>query len=56
MRPYKKAWTVEDAVAEITLCSGSHFDPSLVQAFLNCLPKIVEVKQQFADDVARPEQ
>ena len=56
VRPYKKAWTVEDAVAEITLCSGSHFDPSLVQAFLNCLPKIVEVKQQFADDVARPEQ
>jgi len=33
-RPYKKAWSVEDAVAEIQSQSGRHFDPSVVAAFL----------------------
>lgn len=33
-RPYKKAWTVEDALAEITRCSNAQFDPAVVQAFL----------------------
>ena len=49
VRPYKKAWTVEDAVTEIKKSSGSHFDPMLVDAFLRCLPKIVEVKLDYAD-------
>jgi putative two-component system response regulator len=53
-RPYKKAWTVEEAVTEIKKCSGSHFDPALVEVFLRCLPEIVSVKQQFADDAVRP--
>ena len=34
-RPYKKAWTVEDAVNLIDENSGSHFDPSLVLLFHN---------------------
>jgi len=33
-RPYKTAWTVEDAVAEIERSSGTHFDPQVVVAFL----------------------
>lgn len=33
-RPYKKAWPLEDAYAEITRCSGSHFDPACVAAFI----------------------
>jgi len=33
-RPYKSAWTIEDAVAEITRSSGTHFDPQIVEAFL----------------------
>ena len=32
-RPYKAAWTVEAAYAEIIRCSGSHFDPGCVAAF-----------------------
>lgn len=54
VRPYKRAWSVEEAVTEIASCSGSHFDPALVGVFLACLPRIVEVKDQFADDVATP--
>ena len=54
VRPYKEAWSVEEAVTEIKNCSASHFDPALVEVFLHCLPKIVEVKRQFADDLTSP--
>ena len=33
-RPYKKAWTIDDALAEIKSQSGTHFDPQVVEAFL----------------------
>jgi putative two-component system response regulator len=34
-RPYKPAWSVPDAVAEITQQSGRQFEPRVVEAFLN---------------------
>jgi putative two-component system response regulator len=34
-RPYKRAWTFEETMAEITLLKGIHFDPKLVEAFLD---------------------
>jgi putative two-component system response regulator len=33
-RPYKEAWRVEDALAEIDRQRGRQFDPRLVDAFL----------------------
>ncbi|WP_051963231.1 HD domain-containing phosphohydrolase [Deinococcus misasensis] len=33
-RPYKKAWSMEEALQEIQRLSGSHFDPQVVQALL----------------------
>ena len=33
-RPYKTAWTLSDARAEIVRCSGTQFDPRVVEAFL----------------------
>jgi putative two-component system response regulator len=33
-RPYKRAWPVERAIAEIRLGAGSQFDPRVVAAFL----------------------
>jgi putative two-component system response regulator len=33
-RPYKRAWSREDALAEIRRGAGSHFDPRLAEAFL----------------------
>jgi response regulator RpfG family c-di-GMP phosphodiesterase len=32
-RPYKEAWPLEDAVAEIQRLRGRHFDPRVVNAF-----------------------
>ncbi|WP_141501492.1 HD domain-containing phosphohydrolase [Paenibacillus luteus] len=34
-RPYKDAWTSEEALAEIERQSGYHFDPQIVVAFLH---------------------
>jgi len=34
-RPYKKAWPVEEAVAEIQAQSGRHFDPAIIEVFLS---------------------
>jgi len=40
-RPYKKAWTVSEARAEINRQSGSHFDPACVIAFEASWPEIL---------------
>jgi putative two-component system response regulator len=42
-RPYKAAWPIEKAYAEIIRSSGSHFDPSCVAAFRAQWPHIVAV-------------
>jgi len=36
-RPYKPAWTPADALAEIKVQSGRHFDPEVVTAFVRLL-------------------
>lgn len=33
-RPYKRAWPLSEALAEIRRLRGSHFDPAIVDAFL----------------------
>jgi HD-GYP domain-containing protein (c-di-GMP phosphodiesterase class II) len=30
LRPYKKAWTIEEALSEIQRNSGTRFDPQIV--------------------------
>ena len=51
-RPYKKPWTVDDALAWIARESGEHFDPRLVSLFLPLKSALVEIMTQFRD---RPE-
>ena len=48
-RPYKKAWEVEDAVNLIKDNSGSHFEPLLVDHFLDKLPEILAIRQRYSD-------
>ncbi len=48
-RPYKKAWSLEDAVAEIESSAGTHFDPDLVPRFLAILPQVKQVMQRYAE-------
>ncbi|MEL0166619.1 MAG: HD domain-containing phosphohydrolase [Pseudomonadaceae bacterium] len=49
VRPYKKAWSVEDAVALIREQSGKHFDPDLVDCFLRRLDEIQRVRERWAE-------
>ncbi len=51
-RPYKKAWSVEDAVEEIRKMSGVHFDPMVVDIFVAILPEIRSIKREI-DALAR---
>ncbi|NEX21341.1 two-component system response regulator [Thiorhodococcus mannitoliphagus] len=48
-RPYKPAWAVEKAVALIEQEAGRHFDPTLVGAFREVLPQVLEVRDRYAE-------
>jgi PAS domain S-box-containing protein len=60
-RPYKRAWSVEDAIAEIGRGAGTQFDPRVVTAFLalreslaSLLDDLVEAdrpKQSLLDEI-----
>ncbi|WP_248281325.1 HD domain-containing phosphohydrolase [Azoarcus sp. TTM-91] len=52
VRPYKPAWPVEDACALLREQRGRHFDPELVDRFLDCLPEVLEVKARWAETAA----
>ncbi len=45
-RPYKEAWPFEQAVHEIWRGKGSHFDPRLVDCFMQNLPTIKQIYGQ----------
>jgi putative two-component system response regulator len=49
-RPYKRPWRPEDAFAEIERVAGSHFDPAIARAFLECRPDVLAVMARFADE------
>jgi len=49
-RPYKKAWSIEDACKLLKEGSGSHFDPACVAAFFTDFDEILTIKNQFVDD------
>lgn len=48
-RPYKKAWTVDDALALLRQEKGRHFDPAIVDTFIEILPTILDIKSRHAD-------
>lgn len=47
LRPYKKAWTVEEALGQIRTGRGGQFDPVCVDAFLEVVPEILETRERF---------
>lgn len=49
VRPYKAAWSVEDAVELLNKERGRHFDPHLVELFIQQLPAILEIKERWAE-------
>lgn len=51
-RPYKKAWSVPDAVQYMRLQSAISFDPHLLDVFLSNLDDVAAIRHQFADSPA----
>ena len=50
-RPYRKACTIYEAKEEIIRCSGSQFDPEIVEAFLSISPEEwLKIKQEVERD------
>lgn len=50
VRPYKRAWSIDQATEYINGLAGKHFDPDCVQAFSDCLSQIETVRAQLADE------
>lgn len=49
VRPYKKAWTAQDAMALIESEAGQHFDPQLVALFVGLMDELLAISQRWAD-------
>ena len=49
-RPYKKAWTLEEAVDFLVAGSGKHFDPDCVRAFLNAWDDVLGIRDRFTEE------
>lgn len=49
VRPYKKAWSTEQALALFEEQKGKHFDPNVVEAFKRVLPQVIEIQKRLAD-------
>ena len=50
VRPYKRAWSSEEAIAYLREEAGRSFDPSLVALFIDLLPQILEVGARYRDE------
>ncbi len=49
VRPYKKAWSVDEAVEDMHTQSGTHFDPVLVEHFMAILPAVLMIRERFSE-------
>ena len=47
-RPYKKPWSMQEATDEIVKYTGKHFDPKMVDSFLEIKDDIYKVCSDFA--------
>ena len=49
-RVYKPAWTMDDAVNEIQKCSGTQFDPGVVEAFMQVKDRLIAISNTYGSD------
>jgi putative two-component system response regulator len=48
-RPYKKAWSVKEAMDYLYAHSGTQFDPRIVECFSTVLDKVIALRYRFPD-------
>lgn len=49
-RPYKDAWSVKDTLKEMQACSGTQFDPRMVEAMLRIAPEVDVLQDPAAEE------
>lgn len=49
VRPYKKAWSFQDALEYVQTNSGKHFDPDCVHGFVKRVDAVAQVMQELSD-------
>lgn len=49
-RPYKQAWSTDDAIAYLQKNAGTHLDPDCVAAFMRRLDVIKQIQAEYADE------
>lgn len=50
IRPYKSAWSVDEAIKYINDESGKHFDPQIVQAFNLVINQFIQIKANYEEN------
>lgn len=50
-RPYKKAWTFDEAVEFLLQESGVHFDPKLVNIFISNIEEVKKIFNSFSEEL-----
>lgn len=48
-RPYKAAWSIDDASNYLRDQAGRHFDPRLVASFMAILPEVIAIRDNYLD-------
>ncbi|MEH6823403.1 MAG: HD domain-containing phosphohydrolase [Motiliproteus sp.] len=48
-RPYKRAWSCDDAFAYLFKHAGSHFDPICIEAALACADQFTQIQTNYRD-------
>ncbi len=49
-RPYKSAWSIEEAFESLKKGRGTHFDPACVDVFINALDDILRIQAIYQDE------
>ena len=49
VRPYKKAWSLEEALQYLRDNRDKHFQPALVDLFMTLIPQVREIMQRWAE-------
>ena len=48
-RPYKKPWSVADALRFMSDNAGTHFDPHIVAVFLGLIPEVLQIRERYTE-------
>ncbi len=54
VRPYKKAWSFQNALEYVQTNSGKHFDPDCVRAFEKRVDGVAQVMRELGEPAATP--